>query len=139
MSSLFAVQVIAALPERWKARLEILVRARRQAALAGTAVVLAKMRKVAFARITRDRATDRRLARGQSRGKEPGIAPNDFPHCYLRTSRSIYAVRTDDGWYFRDFRYREPGQPGMLTNQASHHESLGGISDAWLSITRRAW
>ena len=69
MSSLFAVQVIAALPERWKARLEILVRARRQAALAGTAIVLAQMGNIALARIPGDRTTDRCLARGQCCGK----------------------------------------------------------------------
>jgi hypothetical protein len=76
MSSLFAVQVIAALPERWKARLEILVRARRQAALAGTAIVLAQMGNIALARIARDRTADRCLARGQCCGKKPEIGPN---------------------------------------------------------------
>ena len=60
---------MAALPERWNAGLEILVRAWRQAALAGTAIVLAQMGNIALARIPGDRTTDRCLARGQCCGK----------------------------------------------------------------------
>ena len=74
MSSLFA-QANAALPERGNAD-EILVRAGRQAALAGTAIVLAQMGKIALARIAGDRTTDRCLARGQCCDKKPGIGPN---------------------------------------------------------------
>ena len=76
--SLFAVKVMAALPERWNAGLEILVRAWRQAALAGTAIVLAQMGNIALARIPGDRTTDRCLARGQYCGKKPGIGPDQF-------------------------------------------------------------
>ena len=75
-AAIIAPSAIAALLERWNAGLRIVVRAGRQAALAGTAIILAQMGKIAVARIAGDRTTDRCLARGQRCDKKPGIGPN---------------------------------------------------------------
>src|SRR6476659_7533158 len=75
---IFPPSLLAALPERWNAGLEILVRAWRQTALAGTARVLAQMGNIALARIPGDRTTDRCFARGQCCGKKPAIGPDQF-------------------------------------------------------------
>jgi hypothetical protein len=87
-AAIIAPSAIAALAERWNG-LEVLVRGRRQAALAVTAIILAQMGKIALARIAGDRTTDRCLARGQCRGKKPGIRPNKFLQRRLRARRSV--------------------------------------------------